>query len=126
MRRRGITLIEILVSVVILGIGLVAVAACLSTALLTNLRANRIALATEIAQSEIERQRSDGDLVAYSTALNHQLLPNGRLTVLVADYNAQMKLTQLTARVTWQGHRARREDVTLVTVVSKRAKHTGG
>ena len=63
-RQHGITLIEILVSVVILGIGLVAVSACLSTALLSNLRANRIALATEIAQSEIERQRSVGDLIA--------------------------------------------------------------
>ena len=46
--------------------------------------------------------------------------------MLVVNYNAQLKLTKVTARVTWQGINARRDNVTLVTVVSKRAKHVGG
>lgn len=125
-KQRGVSLVEVLVSVVILGIGLVSVSACLSTALLSNLRANRIAVATEVAQSEIERLRSLGDLTPYSTALNNPLLPGGRLTVLAATYNATLKLTKLTVRVTWTGNRTHQENVTLVTIVAKRAKHVGG
>jgi len=125
-RRGGFTLVELLVSVFILAIGLVAGALCMSLALTCNLRANRVALATEIAQSTIESQRSLGDLTSGTTNLNDVRLPGGRIATLVSDYNTALNLKQLRVTVSWTAARCRQESVVLETIVSKRQKHVGG
>jgi len=115
-----------LVSITILSIGLIAGSLCLSVALTSDLRANRIALATELAQNVIENQRSLGDLTSLTTEVRDTRLPGGLLETLVSDYNAQLKLKRLRVTVSWIGKAGQRESVMLETIVSKRQKHVGG
>jgi len=125
-RREGFTLIEMLVSILILSIGVIAGALCLSLALTCNLRANRIALATELAQNTIESQRSLGDLTTSTTNLGDARLPGGQIATLVSEYDVQLKLKRLRVTVSWTGTKGRQESVVLETIVSKRQKHVGG
>ncbi len=122
----GITLIEVLVSVTILSIGLIGVANCFTAAVLSNKKASRIALATAVAQSTIENMRGSGNLEEIDEALNDPALPEGRVSVQVSDYQPQWALRQVTVEVVWRGYRSRTESVRLETIVSRRAKHTGG
>jgi len=139
-RRQGFTLVEMLVSILILAIGLVGGAMCLSLALTSNLRANHIALATELTQSEIERQRSEGDLAIGTftvTNLNDpdlleddnlkyyytSQLPQGRLDRVITNDDTQLNTRRVTVEVSWTGKHQQRESVQMVTIAYKREKH---
>ncbi|MHB9131394.1 MAG: type IV pilus modification PilV family protein [Armatimonadota bacterium] len=130
-RHTGFTLVELLVSIVILSVGILGVVQCLYAALYTNMKANRIALATAVAQSEIENQRSLGVFTGTSSALNDSQLPGGQLDVTVFDYTVSnpkstiaITLKKLKVDVSWIGNRPTvREHVVLETVVSNRSKH---
>lgn len=129
-RLRGLTLIECLVSVVILGIGLVGVAGCLTSALLINKKASDIQLATAIAQDTIEDMRSRGcgsityeDFPAVSEVAE---LPRGVKTIEITDaYGGDARLKRVRVDVSWRAPNASTAHVRLETVVSNRTQHTG-
>ena len=125
-RSHGVTLVEVLVSIVILGIGLVGVVNCLNAALISNRRASRISLATAIAQNAIENMRSSGDLLSSQVALGDTQFPAGMLTVTVTDFDVQLRLKRVRVNVSWNGLRGGVEKVSLDTIISQRMKHVGG
>ena len=59
-RTRGFSLIELMVVVVILGIGLTSVSMLFATGIISNTKAERINIATHAAQKQVERLRSAG------------------------------------------------------------------
>ena len=122
----GLSLVEVLISLVILAIGLVGVVNCISSAVITNHKTNRIAIATSITQAAIEQVRSSGTFVSSSTNLDDPLLPSGVLDVTVSPYDAALGLTRVEAEVRWRGQNGKTESVLMQSVVSKRMKHVGG
>jgi prepilin-type N-terminal cleavage/methylation domain-containing protein len=70
--RRGLTIVEVLVTIVVVGIGLMGAVMCLNSALLTNQRASRIAVATMAANQVINDIRSQraAAYIAYMTDLD--------------------------------------------------------
>jgi len=66
-RRSGFTLIELLVTIVILAIGLVALSTLFVAGIISDMKAERIQIATNRVRQELERMRSAG----YSGALIH-------------------------------------------------------
>ena len=66
-RRSGFSLIELLVTVVLLAIGLVALSSLFVVGIISDMKAERIQVATNRARQELERVRSAG----YSGALIH-------------------------------------------------------
>jgi len=124
--RQGVTLVEVLVSVTILALGLVSGVNCLATALSCNQRADHLAIATALAQSEVETQRSSGNLSSSTTVIGNPLLPNGQLTDTVTDYNTALNCKRLQVTVKWRGRRGQWENIGLDTIVFLRAKHVGG
>lgn len=129
-KQQGFTLVEMLVSVLILAIGLVAGALCLSLALTCNLRANRIALATEVAQSEIERQRSEGVVESFEKPVedprnpghDDPRLPQGFIRADGGSKGAD-NTQSLSVEVSWSGKHQQKESVKLETIVYIREKH---
>ena len=124
--RRGMTLIEVLVSITILSLGLVSGMNCLVTALASNQRAAHLALATALAQNAVENQRSSGNLTSSTTNIGDATLPNGQITVTVSDYNTALNLKRLLVAVKWRGTRGEWDSYKMDTVVYIRDKHVGG
>lgn len=128
-RHRGLTLIECLVSILILGLGILGAVQCLNAALLSNLRATRIGLATSLAQNALEDLRSNGGAVALGTTtqdVRSPELPGGQLTMTVADYAALANVRRVTVVVTWRGVARNTEYYTVETLVYQRTRHVGG
>ncbi len=124
--RHGVTLVELLVTTVVLGIGLVGVAACFSTAVVAHERANRVAQATALAQSTIDALRSTQALTSSVTPLNDPQFPQGQLAVTTSVYDALLHVQRLTVTVTWKGIGTRQEVVSLDTLVCVHTRHVGG
>jgi prepilin-type N-terminal cleavage/methylation domain-containing protein len=64
-RRSGFTLIELLVTVVLLSVGLVALSSLFVVGIISDMKAERVQIATNRVRQELERMRSAG----YSGAL---------------------------------------------------------
>lgn len=145
---RGLSLVECLVSIVVVSLGLLAVVQCLYAALLTNQRSNRIALASAVAQQEIEdiRSLSVAGYIAQKqseaasgtvtvTTVNgvtiiagrpaDPLLLKGTQTVTINDYTDNTtpainnRLKTVTSTVTWLGNNTKTESVRLTTVMAR-------
>ncbi|MHB9026027.1 MAG: type IV pilus modification PilV family protein [Armatimonadota bacterium] len=133
MRRRrlfGISLIEILISVLILAIGLIAVVNCVYIALATSLKAYRLDQATAIAESKIELLRSTGaacvDTTTTTTNLNDANIPNGQISYTITTYNALLNIHKVVVVVTWTGAGQKEDSVRIETLVGDRARYIGG
>ncbi len=128
--KAGFTLIELIISIVILGIGLVGVVGCLTAALVSNQKASRTQLATAIAQDTIEDMRSRGfgviDYTNYPASQTVSGLPQGSETVAITDaYGGDARLKKVSVEVSWGSTNASTSRVRLETIVSNRAHHSG-
>lgn len=123
LRRGGFTLIEVTVSIFVVGIMLVA-----SASLLHSVPASRITreqgIALVIAQNQMEALRAGGYAALPATGPFSDTalasLTSGAGTVTVADYGTDTKSIDVT--VSWIGADAEPHDVTLTTLVTE----TGG
>ena len=129
-RQHGFSLIELLVVIVILGLGLATIACLFTGAIVTNTKARRINTATERAQQEVEKLRSGGfasavvDSEIFPTAKGYTIITQnanrtGRIGFAVTglpgaqgtidiDYYSNVSgvfpnLKVVTVGVTWQG-----------------------
>ena len=129
-RRAGLTLVECLVAVWVLGIGLVGVVGCLTAALLGTQKASDTELATAIAQDTIEDMRSRGfGSVTYeefpaSEAVSG-LHSGTRAITITDDYGGNSRLKRVAVSVSWRGRVGANARVSLETLISNRAGHSG-
>lgn len=118
--RRGFTLIEILISIGVVGVIVLMYAAILNTFPLTR-DAQHEDIALRIAETEMQRLRAGGydNLPASGSFSDTQMssLPSGSGTVAVTDQNSKTK--QVVVAVVWQdaGYSAR--SVSLATLITQ-------
>lgn len=135
-RCRGFTLIECLVSIVLLSIGLVGVIGTLTAALIANQRASDTQLAGAIAQTTIEEMRSLGfgnvtydDFPATATSATlpdlAELHGAQRTIAIVDSYGGNSRLKKVTVTVSWRGRNGQNSSVMTETIVTNRTGHLG-
>jgi len=129
--RRGFTLIECLVAIVILGIGIVGIVGCFTAALLSNQKAEEIQQATAFAQDTIEDMRSRGfGSVTYSefpASSSMEGLRQGVRTIEIVDnYGGDVRLKHVAVEISWGGANQAHPSIRLESLISNRTGHTGG
>lgn len=146
-RARGFTLIELLVVVFILAVGLTCVSALFVAGLVSGRKAERLSLATNAVQQQMERLRSAGfsgcvvdpDIFKPTDgyAINQQNddgtgqigftvpeLPNGQGTIDIAFYDTGSgtypNLKDVTVIVTWTGGKPTGGTTVFQTLIANR------
>lgn len=103
----GLTLIEILVSIGILGVMLILFQAVLSGSNLSSFAKNQ-GLALSVAETKLESLRQGGYAALPASgpfsASDLSLLPGGSGTLSITDYDAATK--RVTVTVSWLGHQS--------------------
>jgi prepilin-type N-terminal cleavage/methylation domain-containing protein len=127
--KNGFTLIECLASILILGIGLVGVIGCMTSALLTNKKASNIQLATAEAQTRIEqmRGRGFGDVTYenFPAETTVSSLPQGQAnTEIIDNFNSDERLKKLVVDVSWKSGDSTAH-ARLETIMTNRTGHIG-
>ena len=134
-RCRGLTLIECLISIVLLGVGLVGVVGTLTAALITNQKASDSQLAAAIVQATIEEMRGLGfgsvthaNFPANATFVQVPDLVDlhgGTRTVAITDsYGGNARLKHVRVTVSWRGRNGRNCDFSTETIITNRGGHT--
>ena len=119
---RGLTLLECLAAVLILGLGLIGVVGSMTAALLSNQKASDMQLATAIAQGTIEEMRSLGfgevDYTSFPATCTKitvdpvsgdpmdalaALRSATKTTVITTSYTGNAKLKKVSVKVAWVG-----------------------
>jgi prepilin-type N-terminal cleavage/methylation domain-containing protein len=138
-RRRGLTLIELLVTISIVAIGLLSLSTLFIAALQTNAQAYHITAASQAAQLIMERARTmDYDDVSTShacftsgnaAAVNDadfeavaSNLPSWQRNVSIAPYpdGSSTNLKQVTVEIVWGGSNVARGRLQMTTLVAHR------
>ena len=124
--RRGVTLVELMISLVLIGVGLVGVMCMYSQAASTNEYARHASQATIAAQSVLERVQSmtyaDLEVSAEPydvTSLLPSSLPEASGTMLVEQYAPSLK--QVTVTVQWRPGRITGGRIRMTTLVGPKA-----
>lgn len=144
---QGFSLIELLASVVILGLALTAISVLFVGGIVSNQKALRISRATYLAQLEMERLRSAGyagavvDPLFFPSAKGYSILqqnenltgtvgftvtdlPQGQGTIDIDYFHAPTgyypNLKTITATVTWQGGKPTRGRVVVQSLLANR------
>ncbi len=140
----GVTLVEVLVAVLILGLGIVSAANCMNAAYLTNKKAENIAVATAMAVSRLEEVRQNGYVktlgnpatvgVIPLTATSQAVPVGWTLSVVSSYYNDNTfysgsythlrtnMILQVVATVTFPGTKNSTNTISLTTYMSDRDK----
>jgi prepilin-type N-terminal cleavage/methylation domain-containing protein len=146
-RSAGLSLIELMIVIVLLGIGLVGVSTMFVSGVISDTKAERIARATNAAQRELERLRSAGysgcqiDATVFPSADGYTIvlqnpnltgtvqfpiagLPGGTGTIQIAYYSDATgtwpNLKQVTVTATWGGARRTQGSVEMSTLIGNR------
>lgn len=141
---RGLTLLECLAAVLILGLGMVGVIGSMTAALLSNQKASDMQLATAIAQGTVEQMRSLGfgevDYESFPASCTKTtadpvtgetmdalaaLRSATKTTVITSNYTGNAKLKKASVKVTWVGRNGQSNSVTLETLITNRQGLTG-
>ena len=125
-RRTGLTLIELLVTTALLGIGLSAVSIMFIYAYQAQINAHYVTAATDVARRYMEEMKAAGyngiSETLFAPTFEVPELPGGVATITYAPYPIEATTNQYQAEVTvsWDGGRTIRGAVTLTTVISLR------
>ncbi len=118
----GFTLIEVLITIFILGVSLMALITCFIYGLNILARTRQAAIAAQCIQKEMEaiRNMSFDEVLALGTSWSDQnlaKLENGQGVLSLQDPGLGSDIKKLTASVTWtyHGRNMRQEIVTYVT-----------
>jgi len=124
--RQGMSLVELMVSLVLIGVGLVGVMCMYSQAATTNEYAKHASAATIAAQGILERVQAlpyaDVEVSAdpYDvTSLLPSSLPEGSATLLIEQYSSSLK--QITVTVEWRPGRITGGRVRMTTLIGQKA-----
>jgi type IV pilus assembly protein PilV len=123
-RRRGVTLIELMVTIVLLGIGLVGVSSMFIIGYRNQTHAHFTSVASDIANRKLERMRSAGYNSINDTTFPSPFaipdLPSGQGTIVWQPYPDPTSTNQLlaTIRVNWGGGNGIEGGVELCAVIS--------
>lgn len=123
-QRRGITLVECLVSIVIFGIGILGAAQCLLAAYSMTRLSQQDGLATLYAQEQLENVISLGVSSTGTSTLNitDPAFPQKKLSVVTTTtaFGTGTNLNQVTVTASWRSTRAKMRNVILETVMPNR------
>lgn len=124
--RSGVTLVELLVSVMILGTALLAVAVTLTHAALAIRNDQYRQIALGLAQQRLEtcEHTPYDQVLAGKTTETVASLPNGSVTLDVADYptNSSPEMKNVSVTVTWSAVAMVQGTVSLTRVVGRDVK----
>ena len=146
-RRSGFTLIELLVTTVVLALGLIALSTLFVAGIISDMKAERIQIATNRMRQELERMRSAGysgaliDSTVFKAADGYTItesqpnltgiasftepsLPGGTGTVEIRYYNPgtgiYANLKQVSVALSWGGGRRTQGSVYATTLLANR------
>jgi len=146
-RRSGFTLIELLVTTVLLALGLIALSTLFVAGIVSDIKAERIQMATNRARKELERMRSAGysgaliDATVFKPADGYTIteshtdltgvvsftepsLPSGAGTVEIRYYNPgtgiYANLKRVSVALSWGGGRRTQGSVYATTLIANR------
>ena len=114
-RQAGLTLIETLVALMVLGLAILMSAAVVAWANRLETRIERRAVALDLASGILEGVRAAGAGEARRMSIDADSLPGGQAVVLVESQDEELALQRVTVSVTWTGRDA--GEVRLVTVL---------
>lgn len=120
-KNRGFTLIEVLVTLFLLGVVLITLISVFIYGFTIIFRTRQTVLATQIAQEEIEliRNKTFDEILTLGTAFEHEslaLLESGQGLLAIADGPGD-EIKKLSVSVTWRfrGEEMRKDVVTYIT-----------
>jgi prepilin-type N-terminal cleavage/methylation domain-containing protein len=122
--RKGISLIELMVTIVLLGIGLVGVSSMFVVGYRTQLHAHFASVATDLAARKLEQMKSAGYNGISETTFAPEFavpeLPSGSGTIAYAPYPESTSTNQYLVQVvvTWGGGPGAAGRVVLSSVIS--------
>ena len=123
-RARGMSLVEVLVSVVIFGIGIVATAQCLLCGFFLSRTATQTGTAMLYAQAAMENiisVGSPGSGSVTTTSITDQNLPAGaKQTITIVTYLSTLNLVEITVDVSWKGPSKKLRHVIVQSVLPNR------
>lgn len=117
---KGFSLIELMVSLVILSIGLLSLASLQGTSVKGNRHGNLVSQATVLAEDRIEEIRNDDydDVIPANYPLEENFGPNAKFDrdVLIERDVPLPELKRVTVSVTWED--GRNHEIILRTIIS--------
>jgi type II secretion system protein I len=124
MKKRGFTLLEVLVAVAVLALMIVSTSALLQRIQVNSRETRDKDLALRIARDQLEKLRADGYAVLpANSSFSHTLLTSldsSTAAITVTEHNAETK--QLVTTVSWRGSDGALRSVALTTLITE----TGG
>jgi len=125
-RRSGLSLIELMVTIVILGIGIAAVAVMFVHGYRSQLNAHYTILATAAANETLEEMRSAGynnlDSEHFPTPFTIADVPRGVGTITMEQFPAptSTNMKRVTVEISWQGGRTIHGATRAATLIANR------
>ena len=122
--RRGLSLIELMVTVVLLGIGLTGVSSMFIVGYRTQLHAHFTSVASDMADKKMERMKSAGfngiSDTSFPPTFTVSELPSGQGAIAFGPYPETTSTNQclVTVTVTWGGGNGVAGRTVLATVIS--------